>query len=419
VNEAPAQTASNTSLGIGLIRRGEPAYRRTAVALVCAGASIFGLLYCTQPLLPLLARDFRLGAAGASLAVTAATGALAVGLVASGLFAGRVGGKTLMSLSLFSAAALTLLAAIAPAWPLLVALRAATGFVLAAAPAAAMAHVAEEVDPSAVGPAMGLYVASTALGGMAGRLGSGLAADRLGWRGALALTAGFGVIAAVGFLVSLPPPRRRPAARGRPGVAGGMVAAALRDAPLRWLYLEAFLLMGVFVSLYNDLAFRLAAAPYALSQGWIAAIFSLYLLGIGASTLAGEAVGRLGERRVLPIALVLMAAGVGLTAAAPLALVVAGTGLATVGFFAAHATASSWVGRRAGALPGSPRGAAASAYLVSYYSGSSLLGTLGALAWSWARWSAVTAFGLTVSLAALVIAIRLGLAASPTSVSET
>jgi YNFM family putative membrane transporter len=396
--------------GQGWIRRGDPAYRRTAVALVCAGASIFGLLYCTQPLLPLLAREFRQNAAGASLAVTAATGALAVGLVVSGLFARRIGGKALMSLSLFTAAGLTLAAAMAPAWPLLVALRAATGFVLAAAPAAAMAYVAEEVEPSAVGPAMGLYVASTALGGMAGRLGAGLAADRFGWRAALALTAGLGVIAAIGFLISLPTPRRaRVVDRVRSAGPLAGRAEALRDAPLAWLYLIAFLLMGVFVSLYNDLGFRLAAAPYRLSQGWIAAIFSLYLLGIGASTLAGEAVGRLGERRVLPAALALLAAGVGLTAAAPLALVIAGTALATVGFFAAHATASSWVGRRAGELPGAPRGAAASVYLVSYYAGSSLLGSVGALAWTWAGWPGVTVFGAAVSLAGLAVAARLSI----------
>jgi YNFM family putative membrane transporter len=226
----------------------------------------------------------------------------------------------------------------------------------------------------------------------------------------MALTAGLGVIAAVGFVISLPSPRRR--VRGHVPRSAPIPLEAFGDPSLAWLYLEAFLLMGVFVSLYNDLGFRLAAAPYGLAPGWTAAIFSLYLLGIGASTLAGEAVSRWGEARVLPAALALLGAGMCVTAARPLTLVILGTALATTGFFAAHATASSWVGRRAGELASAPRGAAASAYLVSYYAGSSLLGSAGAFAWTRGGWTGVTLFGLAATIFALTIAIGLGVAGS-------
>lgn len=44
-------------------RRGTSAYRRISIALFLAGFATFSLLYCVQPLLPDLARDFHVGAA--------------------------------------------------------------------------------------------------------------------------------------------------------------------------------------------------------------------------------------------------------------------------------------------------------------------------------------------------------------------
>ena len=146
--------------------RSDRAFTRVLLALVCAGLSTFGLLYCVQPLLPLFAADFRLDATAASLAVSAATAALAVGLLFASALSDRLGRKPVMTAALYVAAGLTLLVAAAPSWPLLVLLRGLSGLVLAGAPAVAMAYVADELDAEAAGLAMGLYIAGTALGGV-------------------------------------------------------------------------------------------------------------------------------------------------------------------------------------------------------------------------------------------------------------
>ena len=44
------------------VRRGSPAYRKITIALFLAGVATFSLIYCVQPLLPLLADDFHVGA---------------------------------------------------------------------------------------------------------------------------------------------------------------------------------------------------------------------------------------------------------------------------------------------------------------------------------------------------------------------
>ena len=58
-----------------------------------------------------------------------------------------------------------------------------------------------------------------------------------------------------------------------------------------------------------------------------------------------------------------------------------------LGFFAAHALASGWVGRRAGER----RALASALYLSSYYLGASVLGSLAGTAWADWRWAGVAA----------------------------
>lgn len=395
MSEAPAAPAPAPHAG-GL-RRGEPAFRRMVLALCCAGLATFGLLYAPQPLLPLLEAEFGTGAAGASLAVSAATGALALALVPAGLLSDRWGRKPVMAAALFAASVLTLLAALAPGWAALLALRALSGLALAGVPAVALTYVGEETAPEAAAGAVGLYVAANAFGGMTGRLGVGAAAELLGWRGALALAGAGGLLAAAAFVAALPPGRAHPGPGQPPSLSG------LRDPALPWLWAEAALLMGGFVAVYNFLSFRLAAPPYALGQAQLSAVFALYLAGMAGSAAAARMQARLGRAGALAAGVALMAAGLALTLARPLAAIVAGVGVLTFGFFAAHATASAWTAARAGG----GRALAASLYLVAYYAGSSVLGSAAGLLWSRGGWPGVSLAVGGLVAAGLLAAIRL------------
>ena len=152
-----------------------------------------------QPLLPVLARTFRLGAAQSSLALSLSTGLLAVSIALAGIVSASLGRKSLMTVSLCLAAVFNLTAAVAPSWPLLLAARGLEGITLGGAPAIAMTFLSEEVHPQGLGFAMGLYVAGTAFGGMAGRVLTGVAADLGGWRVALGVIGAVGLASAAGF----------------------------------------------------------------------------------------------------------------------------------------------------------------------------------------------------------------------------
>ncbi len=384
--------------------RGSTAYRRINAALFLAGLATFSLLYCVQPLLPVLSAAFRIDAARSSLAVSLGTGFLALSILVAGNLSDRFGRKAVMAVSLSAAAVLNLAEAFAPSWPLLLLGRALEGVALGGAPAVAMAFLAEEIHPGGLGLAMGLYVGGTAVGGMTGRIVAGLAAEQFGWRGALATVGVLGLAEAAGFALLLPASRNF-VPKPRAGVAahGVLLARHFVRPGLPWLFVSGALLMGSFVTLYNYAGFRLQAPPYGLNQAQSGAVFSLYATGTLASAAAGGAADRFGRAPVLALCVVLLATGVAVTLMAPLPAVVAGIALFTLGFFGGHAVASGWVGRLAGAS----KGQAASLYLLFYYLGSSLLGSVGGAFWERGAWPAVAGFiGALLFLQGLV-ALRL------------
>ncbi len=389
------------------VQAGTPAYRRISLALFLAGFATFSLLYCVQPVLPELAAHFALSPAGSSLALSVTTGSLALAIFAAGALSQGRDKRRLMFASMALAALCNVLAAWAPAWGALLAARALEGVLLGGVPAVAMAYLSEEIHPRGLGFAMGLYIGGTAFGGMAGRIGMSVLADAWGWRTALAAMGVLGLAAAVGFVLLLPRTTGAPgtAAGARLGLHEHLAAwrTHLRTPALAQLFASAFVLMGVFVSLFNYVGFRLALPPYGLSQTQIGLVFSAYLFGMVASPAAGALADRRGRAPVLVGGVLLMALGVLLTLAVPLLVVMAGIALLTFGFFVAHAVASGWVG----ALARSAKGHASSLYLLAYYLGSSVLGSAGGWFWEHGRWPGMVAFSLALLGAALALAVRL------------
>jgi MFS transporter, YNFM family, putative membrane transport protein len=387
----------------GRIARATPAYRRMSLALLMAGFSTFALLYDVQPLLPQFAQGFGVGAASSSLAVSLTTGAMALAFLPAGVLSDRIGRRPVMIASMFAAPTLTLLSAALPGWPALLLMRALIGLALAGVPSVAMAYVSEEVEGPSVGAAMGLYISGSAVGGMTGRIGVTLAAEALGWREALALVGAAGLVAALAFWRLAPQPQAFTPARHDLDSLLSATRRLLRDQALPLLYVEGFLLMGAFVTIYNYASFRLEGPPYHLSQAAVGAVFLLYILGSISSAWFGGLAGRVGRRKVFWLPIAGVAIGVALTAAAPLPVIILGIAVITAAFFAAHSTASGWVGQRATR----DRAQASALYLLCYYMGSSVMGSVGGLAWSHGGWPSVVAFTLALLLLALAISLRL------------
>jgi YNFM family putative membrane transporter len=387
----------------GWITRGTPQFMRVTLALFSAGLATFALLYCVQPILPVLSQQFGVSPATSSLSLSISTGLMALGLLVTGPLSDAVGRKSVMVTALMLAALCTLISATMTSWHGILIMRALMGLALSGVAAVGMTYLSEEMDPRVVAFSMGLYISGNSIGGMSGRLLSGVLTDFFSWRVAIAVIGCFSLASAVMFWKILPASRHFRATSLRPRNLLINFRLHWRDEGLPWLFAEGFLLMGAFVTLFNYIGYRLLDAPWHLSQAVVGLLSVVYLTGSWSSPKAGALTSRLGRGPVMFGATAIMLAGLLFTAFNSLWLILPGMMLFTAGFFAAHAVASSWIGPRARRA----RGQASSLYLFSYYVGSSVAGTLGGVFWHNYGWMGITLFISALLLLALLVAWRL------------
>nr|WP_194717604.1 MFS transporter [Pantoea agglomerans] len=376
---------------------------RVTLALFSAGLATFALLYCVQPILPVLSQQFGISPATSSLSLSISTGLMALGLLVTGPLSDAIGRKSVMVTALMLAAICTLISATMTSWHGILIMRALMGLSLSGVAAVGMTYLSEEMDARVVAFSMGLYISGNSIGGMSGRLLSGVLTDLFSWRLAVAVIGCFSLASALMFWKILPASRHFRPITLRPRNLLINFRLHWRDPGLPWLFAEGFLLMGAFVTLFNYIGYRLLDAPWHLSQAVVGLLSVVYLTGSWSSPKAGALTNRLGRGPVMLGATAIMLLGLLITAFNSLWLILPGMMLFTAGFFAAHAVASGWIGPRARRA----RGQASSLYLFSYYVGSSVAGTLGGVFWHNFGWIGITLFISVLLILALLVAWRL------------
>ena len=385
------------------INRGTPQFMQVTLALFSAGLATFALLYCVQPILPVLSQEFGISPAGSSISLSIATGFLALGMLVTGAISDAVGRKSVMTTSLLLAAVFSLLSATMTSWHGILLMRALTGLSLSGVAAVGMTYLSEEINPKMAAFSMGLYISGNSIGGMSGRLLSGVITDYSNWRISIAVIGFFALASALMFWKILPPSRHFRPTSMKPRNMLMNFCLHWRDQGLPLLFAEGFLLMGAFVTLFNYIGYRLLAAPYSLSQTLVGFLSVVYLTGTWSSPKAGMMTNKYGRSPVLIFSIVMMLVGLSITLFSSLWLILPGIMLFTAGFFAAHSVASAWIGPRARQA----KGQASSLYLFSYYLGSSVAGTLGGVFWHNFGWHGITLFIGTLLLLALLVGVRL------------
>lgn len=96
--DAPATRIAQPSRSL-YIKRGTPQFIQLTLALFSAGLATFALLYCVQPILPVLSADFGVSPAASSLSLSVSTGTMALGLLFTGPLSDAVGRKSVMVMS--------------------------------------------------------------------------------------------------------------------------------------------------------------------------------------------------------------------------------------------------------------------------------------------------------------------------------
>lgn len=399
-SDMPAQSEASSS---DWIVRGTRPFMRVTLALFSAGLATFALLYCVQPILPVLSAQFGISPAASSISLSISTAMMALGLLVTGPLSDAIGRKSVIVTALMLAAICTLLSATMTSWHGILLMRGLIGLSLSGVAAVGMTYLSEEIHPSVVAFSMGLYISGNSIGGMSGRLISGVLTDFFSWRIAIAAIGCFALAAALMFWRILPESRHFRPASLRPRHLTINFRLHWRDAGLPLLFAEGLLLMGAFVTLFNYIGYRLLGAPWHLSQAVVGLLSVVYLTGSWSSPKAGALTSRFGRGPVMFGSTFIMLMGLLLTAFNGIVLIFIGMMLFTAGFFAAHSVASGWIGPRARRA----KGQASSLYLFSYYVGSSVAGTAGGFFWHQFGWGGLTLFISALLLLALWVAWQL------------
>ncbi len=385
------------------IEYGSKPFLAILFSLFLAGFAIFSSLYCVQPMMPIFAHYFSVSPAHSSFPLSFSTIALAAGLLFTGLISDRYGRKPVMVCALFLAASLSVISSIFPVWHVFLLNRILIGLSVSGVAAVAMTYIGEEIAQKDIGFAMGLYISGTAIGGMGGRLIAGVLVDYISWQMAMMIIGILNLFIATAFLLILPKSQHFQAYPIHLGRFYQSFIKNLADAKLRLLFLQGFILMGCFVSVFNYMSYHLLQPPFTLSQTWIGLISTVYLAGIYSSPRAAAWSRRFGRQKVLPAMIVIMLIGLMIMSIQSVWAVMAGLLLFTFAFFAAHSTASSWVSIQSLQY----RAVGSSLYLFCYYMGSSLLGSSSGIIWQHWGWGGIIVFIALILSAGLILALRL------------
>jgi Arabinose efflux permease len=342
----------------------------------------FAVLYSPQPLISVFSKQYQVSASSASLVISLATIALAVGLLFVSAFSNAWGRKGIMSMSLVVISILAILSHFALNFQFLLAIRLFEGFSAAGFPAIAIAYLNEEISTRSIGGAMGVYIAGTAVGGFVGRVVIGALTDIVSWQFSFLVLGIISLICSVWFWWALPESKHFQHIPLSSVSWIGRFKGVL-NKKLIVLNLIGFLFMGIFVTLFNYIGYPLTRAPYYLSQTVLGFIFVVNLIGTVSSVLFGKISVRYDRAYLIILAAAFLFIGALLTLSGYIIVKIFGLMVFAFGFFAGHTVASGWVGIVA---PLEKKAEAASMYLLFYYTGSSFIGWIGGFFWTGIGW---------------------------------
>ena len=392
------------------IEYGTKPFLAILLSLFLAGFAVFSSLYCVQPMMPFLAKFFQVTPTHSSFPLSFSTIALALGLLFAGLISDRYGRKQIMVISLFSTATLLLISSFLPYWEIFLATRMMVGLAVSGVASVAMTYIGEEIAQKDVGFAMGLYISGTAIGGMGGRLIAGVLLDYISWQTATMIIGLLNLIIAIVFYIALPASKHFKAYPIQLSRFIESFKKNLSDPKLRLLFIEGFILMGCFVTVFNYMSYHLLEKPFQLSQTWIGLISIAYLSGIYSSPRAASWSRKFGRGQVLIAMFSTMIIGLWITLIPSLWAILIGLLIFTFSFFAAHSTSSSWVSVQSLQY----RAVGSSLYLFCYYLGSSILGSSSGMVWENYGWGGLTVTITGVLCLGLGVAIKLNRTANAT-----
>ena len=384
------------------IAKNSRTYYFAILSLFLGSLATFGLEYCVQPILPAISEAFSVSPSVASITMSIGLAGMAISMFLIATFADRLKRKRTMVIALTVASILAIIMSVCNNLEIIWALRLIQGLLLAGFPALAVSYVHEEFAPETTGRIIGIYVAGTSVGGFLGRFVTSALTDVFDWRIGLCIMGISYLIIAIAFFFGLPQGKNHvPKSINHMNILGEF-KKIFTSPKLMTIYFVGFSVLGSLVTVYNYIPYLLIAPPYELSQTVIGSLFVSYLFGGIAAAILGALADKLGKGNTLSLCIIIFLVGVIVTLSPILWLKILGLIILTVGFFGSHAVACGWVGK----CYDGDTARAVSLYMLLYYFGASIMGTVGGLFYASHGWLGVSAFVGAVLTLSLILVLR-------------
>jgi MFS transporter, YNFM family, putative membrane transport protein len=354
----------------------------------------FTTIYITQPVLPILQREFGVGEIRASLTISAVIFGIALSNLPLGRAADRFPIKPIIAVGGCVITLCGLVCAMTGSITVLTATRFVQGLFIPCLTTCVAAYLAKTLPKERLNVAMGSYVSATVAGGLGGRLLGGFIHPPLHWRYAFVTASALLLFATLAAYFFLPPEKTdRTSAEETLGFLG-----LLTRPDLLRIFSVAFSAFFVFSSVFNYLPFYLAGPPFGASTQVITFTYFSYLIGIVAGPLAGRLSNRIGNGATMALGAVVFGVSLAATLIPTVPAIAASLAVSCAGFFSVHAAAAGALNRRLE----SSRGRANSLYVLFYYVGGFTGISLSGYVYLSSGWIGIVAMGavmLTVPLA--------------------
>ncbi len=345
----------------------------------------FAALYGPQTFIQHFTRDFHMNASESSLVLSISTFTLAFGMLVMAAVSNKWGRKNIMVFSLISSSLIYILVGFAQNFEILLILRAIQGFATAGFPAIAITYLAEEIPGNQFSKVLSVYITGNGFGGFFGRIVSSSIMDLSNWHIAIFILGIVTLILSIIFIFLVEPSKNFVSQELSVKSWIGGIIAACKDAKLWFFYGLGFLGLGVYVAMYNYISFPLIK-DFGLSQTLVGFVFVFQLMGSIGSMTVGKLSDRYTRGQMLCVSITIVLVGICLTAVHFLPILLLGLLCLSCGFFAWHSLVSSWVSTSA--MP-TAKAYASSLYLLFYYVGSSVIGTIGGHFYDASGWNGV------------------------------
>lgn len=263
---------------------------------VIAGAVVTNI-YCTQPVLPLIASDMRVPVSTVNLVAGAALLGFATGLALLLPMGDRFDRRKLVLGQIALAFCFALAAAFAPSIWALIGASYGLGMVCCV-PQQLVPFAAVMSPPHERGRNVGTVVSGIMLGILLGRTISGVVGEAYGWRAVYALEAAFMI--PVWFIAAkLLPPGVPSSNLSYPRLLASLWPLMRDNSPIRQSMMVQALLWACFNAFWVNLAGLLANGPWQLGSAWAGGFGIIGAMGAFAASYGGRAADKVGCRKVI------------------------------------------------------------------------------------------------------------------------